>query len=58
MKDEKLTKGQHVIYDSRMMAKVVESQTENGNVRISYYDTHSGDTVKMWVDIKAVRPLS
>ena len=58
MKGEKFLKGQHVIYDNRMMAKVVEGQTENGNARIAYYDTYSGETVRMWVDVKSIRKLS
>lgn len=55
---DKYRKGEHVIYDDRRIAKVVEHQTDKGNARIAYYDVMSGEMVKMWVDVQALRRTS
>ena len=51
----KYRKGEHVIYDDRRIAKIVEPETEKGNARIAYYDAFSGEEVRMWVDVRAIR---
>lgn len=48
-------RGEKVIYDDRRLAKVVEAETGNGNVRVAYYDAYSGEQVRMWVSTLAIR---
>jgi len=57
MKDRQMTykKGEKVVYDDRRLAKVVEAETGNGNVRVAYYDAYSGEQVRMWVSTLAIR---
>jgi hypothetical protein len=52
---QKYTKGEHVIFDDRRIAKVVEPETEAGNARIAYYDALGGENVRLWVDVSALR---
>ena len=53
-KIKKFTKGETAVYSDRRLIKVESSETDSGNVRISYYDAESGENIRMWVDARAL----